>query len=158
MLKLKLQYFGHLMQTANSLEKTDDGKDRRQGKKQATEDEVDGWHHWLMRHEFEQASGNGVGQGSLAGCSPWGLKESDMTEQLNNSNAYYKVVLCFVTHSCPTLCNPMDCSPPGSSVHGDSPGKNAGVGCHALLQGIFPTQGSNPGLLHCRHILSHQGS
>ena len=40
----------------------------------------------------------------------------------------------------------MDCSPPGSSVHGESPGKNTGVGCHALLQGIFPTQGSNPAL------------
>ena len=55
----------------------------------------------------------------------------------------------------------MDCSPPGSSVHGDSLGKNTGVGCHALLQGIFPTQGSNPGLPHCRRIpyqLSHQGS
>ena len=47
-----------------------------------------------------------------------------------------------------TLCDPMGCSPPGSSVHGDSPGKNTGVGCHALLQGIFPTQGSNPCLLH----------
>ena len=42
------------------------------------------------------------------------------------------------------LCDPMDCSPSGSSVHGDSPGKNTGVGCYALLQGIFPTQGSNP--------------
>ena len=49
---------------------------------------------------------------------------------------------------CPTLCNPMDCSPPGSSVHGDSPGKNTGVVCHALLYGIFPTQRSNPCLLH----------
>ena len=49
----------------------------------------------------------------------------------------------------------MDCSPPGSSVHVDSPGKNTGVGCHALLQGIFPTQGSNPGLPHCRQILYH---
>ena len=51
--------------------------------------------------------------------------------------------------------------PPGSFVHGDSPGKNNEVGCHALLQGIFPTQGSNPGLPHCRWILyclSHQGS
>ena len=46
-------------------------------------------------------------------------------------------------------------SPPGSSVHGDSPGKNSGVGCHALLQGIFPTQGSNPGLPHCQLILYH---
>ena len=42
---------------------------------------------------------------------------------------------------------------PGSSVHGDSSGKNAGVGCHALLQGIFPTQGLNPGLPHCRQTL-----
>jgi len=55
----------------------------------------------------------------------------------------------------------MDYSPPVSSVHGDSPGKNNGVGCHTLLQGIFLTQGSNPGLPHCRWILyhlSHQGS
>ena len=57
---------------------------------------------------------------------------------------------CFVAQSCPTLCDPMDCSLPGFSVHRDSPGKNTEVGCHALLQGIFPTQGSNPGLLHCR--------
>ena len=52
-------------------------------------------------------------------------------------------------------------SPPGSSLHGDSPGKNTGVGCHALLQGIFPTQRSNPSFLHGRQILyrpSHQGS
>ena len=64
-----------------------------------------------------------------------------------------------VNQSCPTLCNTMD--PPASSVHGDSPGKNTGVDCHALLQGIFPTQGWNPGLLHCRRILyclSHQGT
>ena len=68
---------------------------------------------------------------------------------------------CLVTQSCLTLCDPMDCSQPGSSAHGDSPGKNTGVGCHALLQGIFPTQGSNPCLLYCRWILyhlSHQGS
>ena len=55
----------------------------------------------------------------------------------------------------------MDCSPPGSSVHGNSPGKNTGVGYHALLQGVFPTQGLNPGLLHFGWILyclSHQGS
>ena len=69
-------------------------------------------------------------------------------------------VLYLISQSYPSLCDPMDCSPPGSSVHGDSPGKNTGVGCHALLQGIFPTQGSNPGPLHCRQILyhlSHQG-
>ena len=58
-------------------------------------------------------------------------------------------------------CDPMYCSPPGSSVHRDSPGKNTGVRWHALFQGIFPTQGLNPGLLHCRwtlYHLSHQGS
>ena len=64
-------------------------------------------------------------------------------------------LLCLVAQSCLILCDPMDCSPPGSSVHGDSPGKNTGVDCHALLQGIFPTQGLNPGLPHCRWILYH---
>ena len=66
-----------------------------------------------------------------------------------------------VAQSCPTLCDPIDCSPPGSSVHGDSPDKNTGVGCHFLLQGIFSTEGSNPGLPHCRQTLyplSQQGS
>ena len=62
------------------------------------------------------------------------------------------VLLCLVTQSCPILCDPMDCSPPGPSAHGDSPGKDTGVGCRALLQGIFPTQGLNPGLLHSRWI------
>ena len=64
-------------------------------------------------------------------------------------------VRCLVTQSYPTLCNPMDCSPPGSTVHGNSPGKNTGVGCHALLQRIMLTQGSNPCLPHCRWILYH---
>ena len=69
--------------------------------------------------------------------------------------------MCLVAQSSLTFCDPMDCSPPGSSVHGDSPGKNTRVGCHALLQGIFPNQGLNPGLPHCRQTLyhlSHQGS
>ena len=52
----------------------------------------------------------------------------------------FSVCACLVSQSCPTFCDSMDCSPPGSSVHGDSPGKNTGVGCYALLQGIFPTQ------------------
>ena len=74
---------------------------------------------------------------------------------------HYFYVLCLVTQSSPTLCDPLDCSPPGTSVHGDSLGKNTGVSCHVLLQGIFPIQGLNPGLLHCRWIfyhLSYQGS
>ena len=66
-----------------------------------------------------------------------------------------------VAQSCPTLCDSMDCSSSGSSVHGNSPDKITGVDCHALLQGIFQTQGSNPSLMHCRWILYHlsqQGS
>ena len=55
-------------------------------------------------------------------------------------------VCILVTQSCPTLCDSMDCSPPG---------KDTRVGCHSLLQRIFPTQGSSPGLLHCRQILYH---
>ena len=51
-----------------------------------TEDEMVGWHHRLNGHEFEQTLGDGEGQGSLACCSPWGCKESDMTEQLNDNN------------------------------------------------------------------------
>ena len=71
-----------------------------------------------------------------------------------------KCMLRLVTPLCLTLCDPMDCSPPGSSVHGDSPGKKTGVCCYSLLQEISPTQESNPGLLHYRRIycLSYQGS
>ena len=80
---------------------------------------------------------------------------------LNTREMIYNKCYCLVAQLCLTLCSPMDCNLPGCSVHGDSPGKNTGVGCHALLQGIFLTQGSNLGLLHCSCILyhlSHQGS
>ena len=68
----------------------------------------------------------------------------------NNGNS-----VCLVTQSCPTVFDPMNGSQPDSSVHGDSPGKNTGVSRHVLLQGIFPTQGLNSSLLHCREILYH---
>ena len=76
---------------------------------------------------------------------PRGCKESGTTEQLT-------LALPQVTEPCrcPTVCDPTDCSSPGCSVHADSTGKNTGVGFHALLQGIFPTQRLN---LHCRWIL-----
>ena len=64
--------------------------------------------------------------------------------------------LCCAMLSCSTVSNslrPVDYNPPGSSAREDSPGKNTGVSCHALLQGIFPNQGLNGGLLHCRWIL-----
>ena len=75
----------------------------------------------------------------------------------NNSTMEY----CAQLLICVSLFSTLWTVCPDSSVHGDSPGKNTGVGCHALLQGIFLSQGSNPGLPHCRWIiyqLSHQGS
>ena len=83
MLKLKLQYFGHLMWRTDSLEKTlmlGKIEDRRRGR--TTQDQMVEY-HWLNGHEFEQALAVGDGQESLVCCSPWGHKESDMTEWLN---------------------------------------------------------------------------
>ena len=102
-----------------------------------------GWHHWLNGHEFEQAPGICNGQGGLACCSPWGCKESDMTEQLNRTepslndlylndfsqnkfmilDKYFFFLFCCepaykLLQSCPTLCDPMKYSPPDSSAHG----------------------------------------
>ena len=86
MLKLKLQYLGHLIQRASSLEKTLMlGKIEDREEKGMTEDEMIGWPYQLNGHQFEQALGVGDGQGSLACCSPWGHKESDTTEPLNNN-------------------------------------------------------------------------
>ena len=67
----------------------DAGKDWGQQEKGTTEHEMVGWHHWLDGHEFEQAPGVGDGQGSLACRSPWGCKESDMSEQLNWTELNY---------------------------------------------------------------------
>ena len=79
--KLKLQkYFGHLIRRADSLEKTlmlgkTEGRRRRGG----SEEEMVGWYHRHNRCKFEQTPGNSEGQGSLAGCRPWGCTESDVT-------------------------------------------------------------------------------
>ena len=85
MLKLKLQYFGHLMWRVDSLEKTlmlgGIGGRRRRG----WQDEMAGWHHQLDGHEFEWTLGVGDGQGGLACCDSWGCKESDTTELLNST-------------------------------------------------------------------------
>ena len=84
MLKLKLQYFGHLMWRVDSLEKTLMlGGVGGQEEKGTTEDEIAGWHHWLDGHEFGWSPGIGDGQGGLAYCDSWGRKESDTTERLN---------------------------------------------------------------------------
>ena len=96
------------------------------------------WHHGLNR-QFEQVAGGGE-QGSLVCFSPGGRKELDMTEHLNNNNDIIgHWVRAKSLWSCPT----MDCNPPSSSVQGILQARITGVGCHALLQGIFPTQGLN---------------
>ena len=82
------------------------------------------------------------------GFSPQGHKESGMTEQLNNNNRDSNPQESECRSACPTLCDPVDCSP------WKSPGQNTGVGSLSLLQGIFPTQESTRGLLHCRWILN----
>ena len=82
MLKLKLQYFGHLMRSWLIGKDSDAGKDWRQ-EKGMTEDEMAGWHHWLDGRESEWTLGFGDGQGGLACCDSWGHKKSDTTERLN---------------------------------------------------------------------------
>ena len=79
MLKLKLQYFGHLMRRVDS----DAGRDWGQEDKGMTEDEMAGWYHQLDGPEFESTPGDGDGQGGLACCDSWGPKELDTTERLN---------------------------------------------------------------------------
>ena len=148
-----------------------------------------GWYHQLNGHEFEQNPRDGEVRGNLACCSPWGLKELDITECLNSSNKCYLSVcifLCLIAEyllsiseiqqfkhvallssrltcldfesqipnfikfwrvlclcmraqllqSCPTLCDPMDCSTPGSSVHGILQAK--------ILKFPFPSPGDLP--------------
>ena len=73
MLRLKLQYFVHLMRRVDSLEKDSDaGRDWGQEEKGTTEDEMAGWHHRLDERESERTPGVGDGQGGLAGCGSWG--------------------------------------------------------------------------------------
>ena len=82
-MKLKLQYYGHLMRRADSLEKTHAGRNWGQEEKGMTQDEMAGWHHQLDGHAFEWTPGVGDRQGGLACCGSWGCKESYRTEGLN---------------------------------------------------------------------------
>ena len=121
----------------------DAGKDWRQEEKGTTKDEMVGWHHQLDGHEFEQAPGIGDGQGSQACCSPWGCKESDMTELLNWTEWYiFSWQFCLL---CPKRC--MNTSwilntnvfssllvrvkwqPPPVFLPGESQGRGSVVGC-----------------------------
>ena len=125
-------------------------------------------HRWsqLVHGQYLQNSGQeSLNTPSWLVCSPHNsLQEKDFYHSLfppREKPRVYPTLPCWVAQSCLTLHDPRDCSPPGSSVHGDSPGESTRVGCHSLCQAIFPTQGLNPGLSHYRRILyhlRHQGS
>ena len=90
MLKLKLQYFGHLMRRADSLEKMLVLENIKGRRRRGWQHETIGWHHWLSGHEFEQAPVDVEGRGSLTCYGPWSLTKSDMSECLNNNkNCFY---------------------------------------------------------------------
>ena len=148
MLKLKLQYFE---QRANSLDKT------------LILGKIEGRKRWVRRKRWLDGIANQwiwvctssrrwwrIGKPGM--LQSLGLQSAGHTEWLNSKNNIISsyaflsflrgIGICAWVHSkslqgCSTLCDPMNCSSPGSSVHGGSPGKNTGVGCHALLQGIF---------------------
>ena len=93
--------------------------------------------------------------------TPWKKCKTKSLPGLPTGVCVCVCVCVLVTHSYLTLCDPINCSPSGSSVHGILKARILGVSCHSLLQGIFPTQGLNLGPLHCRWILfclNHQGS
>ena len=106
MLKLKLQYFDHLMQRIDSLEDHEAGKDWKQEEKGMTEDEMVGWHHWLNGHESEKTPGDGDGQRSLLCWSPWSRRvRHDWATELNWYPLFHQGFSCvhnnrFIHTSC----------------------------------------------------------
>ena len=142
----------------------DAGKDWRWEEKAATEDKMVGRHHRLHGHEFEQAPGVGDSQWSLACCSPWRGKESDTTEWLNwywltdDESTLRASQVALVVKNPPAdavlsrsvksnSLRPHELQPT-SSVNGDFPGKNTGVGCYAgdiRDEGLIPGSGISPG-------------
>ena len=135
----------------------DAGKDWRQEEKGTTEGEMVGCHHWLDGHEFEQVLGIGddreAWSAAVHGVTKSKTRLSDWTELTGGCWQWMTDCMGMGGQCCTGLSRsavshslwPHDCSPPGSPVHGDSPGQDSEVDCHVLLQGIFPTQGSNPG-------------
>ena len=102
---------------------------------------------------LENPMDQGVWQATLHGVTKSRTRLSDFTFTFTEVTNYLIPHMCLVAQSCPTLCNL-----PGSSVHGDSPGKNTGVGCHFLPQEIFLTQGLNTNLQAYSLLLRHLGS
>ena len=114
----------------------DAGKDWGQEEKGMTEDEMVGWHHRLNGHRFWWTPGVGAGQGGLACCDSWGLKELDTTEQLDWADAVISFVCCccWVTSVVSDSVRPHRWQPTRLPCPWDSPGKNTAMGCHFLLQ------------------------
>ena len=120
-------------------------------------------HHQLSGREFEHILGHRGGQRSLLCCSPWGHKELDMTQQLNNNNKDAALQVLGNENERESVSRsvmsdslqPHGLQPARLLCPWDFPGKNTGVGCHFFLYGIFPTQGLNPGLPHCGQTLYH---
>ena len=101
---------------------------------------------WLVPRDPAWPGGPGIRPGPVTWCCPG---ERAFCRACNKASLMFSRCVFWSLGRVLLLVTPMDCSPPGSSVRGDSPGKNTGMGCHAFLQGIFPTQRSNLGLPHC---------
>ena len=123
---------------------SDAGREWGQEEKGTTEDEMAGWHHWLDGRESGWTPGAGDGQGGLACCDSWGHKESDTTEWLKWTELNWSFGMVYYTQK--TVAYQ---APPSMGFSS----KSTGVGCHFLLQGIFPIKGPNPGLPHSRQTL-----
>ena len=148
MLKLKLQYFGHLMWRTDSLEKTLMQGKIEGGMRRGTEDEMVGWHHRVKGHEFEQPLGIGDEQGSLACCSPWGRTKLDMTERLNWTEQAFH-------------CSDFSCCGAWALSTQASVVVVLGLSCPLAACGIFLDQGLNLYPLHWHmdsYPLYHQGN
>ena len=171
-LKLKLQYFVHLMRRVDSLEASDAGRDWGQEERGTTEDEMAGWHHWLYGHESEWTPGVGDGQGGLACCNSCGPKELNTTERLN-----WKILktwefnflllarntdfLLFFSHwvmsdSLWPSTDSLDSSTPGSLVLHDLP-EFVQIHGHWVSDSIQPSYPFLPPSLFALNLSQHQG-